>query len=558
MHHTEERGTIVWRWLINHPIIFFILAFSISSAMLTWLLWYMATTATEFQANAGDASSSIGAVLGTAVTGAGAFVALVIAVAALHSARVSNRLSDPDYVLAKEAVRRYQKFILLIGALIALYRTYKHEAAHASQDSTQSVGRFSGNGLPRWNHALLETRDLLFNTAFITASYEAARYVDQISGVERSNELHGLRHSIAGLAAVLERVISQEGSEHDIDSTLLELMARTKLLETRLSRCWGMLRAEKNAEMKKRLEESPVLVYLRDWVPERVAPEFDAEIINNIKKTSFADFFGSPLLSNSKDYTTQVHQVLGSALEAEIKACRSDLPQGGYHEACVVVTSSGDFDSILTVTREACAFAEAHDLKPVVIDLSEPHVAGAAIENLKDKYLIYYVRPRSFPLLFKEDVIPVNAQGCVLIDGLRSEAYQEIQRDFIGSYQFKLYESDREKQRTCLMKVLVEYLLDQASEPGLRFYKSDVQIKRECETFGSSGNEVEDGQEVCEEFGLREFSGPRLAWIGFDYRAIGETPRPCASDADGIGFYEVFASSHNLMLGNDAGELIGR
>ena len=540
------------KWVIDNPVGAFVIATlgSLVLAALLWqgsLFWPVAGADMDRKDLFSNASALVQAIVGTALVGASAFVAILIATSAaktaesaLSESRLNNKLNDPDFLAAKHALRGYQQYAFLMGCLLATYRLHRqtkqlrdYAAAGESKGGPVEDQRAT---LPVWNETLRQLQALLFDTYFVSTAYEAARFhdskdpsADQDSGETRAQ---ALRKNMAGLASTIEQILDPSQAA-EAGKALMHLMARAQLLNRDLKRGCDALKEAKKPTRTARPEASayPALYWFSEWVEQ--VPEFETDRdFDSALYRPFEELLGFGELGSVPG---MIRSVLSEKFNPPAKEC--DV---GRHVAALVATVIGDQATVLGVERCAAQTAKALGLEPAFVMLTAQNVGAALSDScgLKQgnrKFQIFTCTREALPYLFKEGVLGPYTQGCVIIDGIRAD-------DALGGIEKSLEEIG-------------------ASSGGLKCasYPPDIYALIQRLAIHASGQGARADSRLAslqpedEESALGD--GPRLAWIGIDYRDLGHAP-PTRLDDWNCELWAIFQRG-GRMLGVDAAEMLG-
>ena len=309
--------------------------------------------------------------VGTAVVGASAVVALLVAVAALRAsqqsnalalnqnkladhqnvlARQANELSDPDYVLSHDAYSAYRKYGFLVGSLIASYRSFRHERELENypmrEDETMPLSR-------RWSHAstLTELRTLILHTPFQVAALEAAKLIDKRAATTGNAgypdiHQHNLRKSFADFLGALERHIN----DYDMrgaspEQSFTGLLAQASILDRELKRG---IDAVTNCEtaLEPHETESSLVLYLKRWMgriePVQLGEDFASAVrANAFAGEEFAKFLNGKLESWQGKFASLLDEVFVDNAGWTSAWC-TDPFGNGLHRAMRIAALCGD------------------------------------------------------------------------------------------------------------------------------------------------------------------------------------------------------------------------
>lgn len=569
------------RWLEGvtaRPIYYFAVAFVVAMVALLVVLQLVAMANTgepgvirtilgrfaPSLASIDVSSAAIQAVIGTAVVGASAIVAFLVAVSALQASLASNVLSDPDYVLSHNAYSAYRKYGFLVGSLIAAYRTHRHEQDLASYERIEpsgTGGKDAENDTPTqaaqppWNSIVAELRELLLDTSFQVAALEAAKVLDAGAGDENQ---HRLRKAFATAISALDQEGRPGGSGRSPEHALTVLLAHASTLDIELRR--GLDKVGELHPMPKpnRLpkEGERLLHYLAQWMPRigtiQVGEDFQfAARANAFAGEEFAASFGSTW---QKMFDELLNEVFDSSSDWKSGPC-VDPFENGLHRAMRIAAVCGDHVTAMQLREQAEKFAKDQGLKPTVVvvrnkaSLPPPTRAGS------NDFMIFHVTRKTLPLLFggnalsSGDVLGPHTRGCVIVDGLRSGemGYVEERVEHYFSELGADGDEPREPRQQCetcrpcaacgectlcrnckdpcpsRFEVFVDVLTQIAYSPGHQVRLGDTVVVAER----VSSHLTDDGRpgiNLAERDKASAAEGPKLVWVGVDYRQIGVEP----------------------------------
>lgn len=499
-------GTDALKWVIAHPVAAFIvvtlgslvLAAVLYQASLFWPLAGKTSTALGIYSNA---SALVQAIVGTALVGASAFVAILIATSAaktaesaLSESRLNNKLNDPDYLSAKQALRGYQRYAFQIGSLLAAWRLHRQQ----SQLQAYVTGEDTGLRAPLWENTLEQLQELLSDASFVSAIYEAASLLDSESRNHAGGETHvqALRKSVAGLGCIIESILRHKDTAGSSD-IMMNLMARSALLVHQLE--LGREVMERYAPGQEtepgddpRLQAYPLLRWLVAWTGQ--IPIFETD-------RNFRDFlripFGEVFVFGGTDMETALPDAVGDVLAAQMP----DEPGArryGIHRGMLVITSVGDQSTILSLERLAAETARKQGFEPHLVHVSDPNSVPKFGQDAESaRFQIFSCTRKTLPFLFRDGVLGPATRGCVIIDGVRGDGLCEIEEQL---------------EKLAGIRKSVPKVVDLVQSLALHAGSSGKLQRSQFSALSPGDEKPEAG------------SGPRMLWIGVDYRELGVEP----------------------------------
>lgn len=478
-----------------------------------------------------NASTLVQAILGTALVGASAFVAIMIATSAtktadsaLHESKTNNQINDPDYLGAKQALRGYQRYAFQVGSLLATYRLHKQQSQlrqYAQHGVTKESGDPGAKDVsavpvgpgPAWNETLRQLQQLLFDESFVSAAYEAARLLDDSEADDRPGETHvqALRKDMAGLSSVIEQILADQRVA-DSTGALMNLLARSALLVHQLELgCVGMTRfalsANDSTSTASDSSNYPMLRWLSGWVGQIPAFETDRSF-RDFLRIPFGEFFlfGMPQISN--EVPRVIDEILSGVMPSKLGHMRDAC---GLHRALLVATTVGDQATLLGLESVVGKVARKQGLEPMHVHVTDPNgVPRFGAERDNGKFLIFTCTRKTLPFLFRDAVFGPYTKGCVIVDGVRASDPLCLMED---SFQERsTWVSKQHSDDDVAPDAFVPDIAD-----VVRALAVDAmnQGKLRDAYFSYLGPESENSP-------LGD--GPRIAWIGIDYRELGVEP----------------------------------
>lgn len=569
------------------PVRYFLLAFVVAILLLwlclqvvagwndggQWLPGLLAMDAT---------SAGLQAVVGNAVVGASAVVALVVAVAALKASEAGNRLAeqgnglseranelgDPDYLLSHQAHAAYRKYGFLMGALISDFRLSRHSrdlAAYLPREVGGEAGpdRVPRPGYVRSNRLLEELRELLFDTAFSVASLETARVLDERNGTGEY-EQHKLRKAFAGLNAALSAHIEDEDQGRDPEVGVVWVLVQATLLDRQVRagiEAVTTLPVPGDGSAGQRF-----LRYLRQWMGEMRPVETGDGLDVAVRARAFGGEELAKYLGGGKPLPPAadlLKEKLGE-LFVEREAWRSrddtDPPRIGLHSGMRVAALCGDHTTVLQLQKTAEEFAHKKNWEPVILELNSVASLADPPRSADDKrFFIYRVTRRTLPYLFGDGGLNAWTRGCVIVDGLRSAelGWVEDRLAEMAAEQARLWreqeeEREREPREVTPLHAFVEFMADQVY-CGIQVSQGEGRshrLRRERDYLAQDPVTRED------EASAASVPGPKVLWLGIDYRELGREP-PERLDDFTAGLPSIFASDQVLAVSDEVRELTG-
>jgi len=533
----------------TRPLRYFWISFVVATGLMWLILQLLATynsngewipTLTVLETT----SSGVQAVIGTAVVGASAIVALLVALAALRASKDnnalserSNELTDPDYLLSHNAYLGHRRFNFLVGALLASYRTYLHErdlTAYASASGTPNTA-----SSPRWVKLLEALHALMLDTSFQVASLEAAKELDRsLLGRGGGSAEHMLRKELAAMLAVLDEALAKDVSNSP-EQHLVRLLSSAEALD------WQLINARQAvmAMTEETLRQRPVLLtHLRKWMGEVEPAELGSDLSHASRAGSFggeelvSQFFGAhkPAAEQLED---QLVQTICDGVVDRGTVTERQRHEMGIHGWMRVAAICGDHASIMDLQNTAHAFATGRGLKPIHATIRSIATLQSALPS-KDEFYILTVNRRTLPLLFNGGFLDHGPRACVFIDGLRSSDLTQLEDELERLFNLKAdrfqEQAKKEWDNPPLASMVgLEENVDE-DDDGDRFYdmlsvltslvfREQIQIPTgDGRSYGLNRNNPvlnlgsgDPGEEV---------EHPRIVWVGMDYRRMGVEP----------------------------------
>jgi len=340
-------------------------------------------------------------------------------------------------------------------------------------------------------------------------TYEMARYLDARARDDRRGEpvAWSLRKNVAGLAGAIERYVDPRQSE-TAGEVMMQLMARMLLLNQVMRENVGALGRYIDHGSFPGRDDYPGLHFFAEWLPQvpdlAIDRDFEKALAQPLADLTMAGESGRSL-------TGLIRELLDEDF---------DFPwrKGvGAHHAALVTTIVGDHSSLLEAERCARETARSLGLKPV------PGLPS--VDDAGDVFRIHTCRPEEIGRLFHENVLGPDARGCIIIDGVRTllAPRTDLPPDPDGG------------QRLATMHDFVGSRLAEALNAGRR---AAYHLCRQ------EGGKVGPGAGA----------GPRLMWVGIDYRELG-VPAGSSAQAFSGELWAILGRSH-LLMGVDAAKLL--
>jgi len=534
------------RWVIEHPVIALI-GFTVICllivALFYSLFWWWPLSGRGLPINDlfGNASALIEATIGTAVVAASAFVAIVIATSAARTAELANKINDPDYLAAKAALRSYQKYVFVMGGLLAIYRSYRHEAElqyDHYQSEKSELNQSSGTehsercdlGPPPWDRPLSELQELLFDTDFLSVLHELAHLQDESIDPDckenAESHVQKLRSNVSQLASTVERYLAprEVHSPSFANSVLFHLMARAAMLSGLVRELVRDLKNNRHL-FHQQSNSFPTLKWFSEWIEQIPDVEVDRDF-SDLVRQELPEF---RLVDKDTPYSSisdQIRKLMAKTYEdASFPVSYRGDPQKEMirldaHSASLVKTLIGDQSTVFRIEQEARRVAKSLGMNPVI---HHNRMVGDRKENQFD---IIYCLPGQIGRLFGAEGIRPNTRGCVIIDGMRSlspVALSPTEQKMLneGKYSITIYD-------------FVDDLLKRALDAGLR----------ENESLSYPAKDYPEKDE-----------GPRIMWIGIDYRPFSKAPEDPDLDQYQLQPTAIFSRAL-LLMGEDPKGLI--
>lgn len=457
-------GSKWFKRFTKHPMWWFFTAFIASIVVLSFLLQALS------RGNSGSrpgfpslaaidvTSAALQAVVGTAVIGASAIVALLVAVAALRAsernneiaeaqrqladrqnalAEHQNELADPDYALSHAAYAAYRRYGFIAGSLIAAYRSFRHERELASYRPEGKPLPSGSPVRPRWDSLLLELRELLLNTPFQVAALEAALVLDRNAaapdGEVGDGNQHDLRQAMASAVAALDASLHKSSSEERAEHALASLLSDVARLDRELGRGLKAVNGLPPAPVE---GSSSLVYYLKRWMPLIQPVQVGDDFSVALSTTAFQGEMFAKSMRFGKRMTVDamVPELLDSVFvdaktddESEVpwvSAPCTDPFGVGLNRAMMAAALIGDHTTVLRVRELAEDFAKTQEWDPEYISIRGP-VDLFDIKKPSEgdgRFLILHVTPKTLPLLFHDSpqLLNPHTRGCVIVDGVRS------------------------------------------------------------------------------------------------------------------------------------------
>lgn len=522
------------KWLAKfttRPMWYFAMAFIAAMAAL-WVALQIFSTYNSGPGGSPDlkglevTSAAVQAIVGTAVVGASAIVALLVAVAALRASEQNNIHNDPDFLLSHQAHSDYQKFGFLYGTMISTYRAQKHESELASygREETDPEPEIQ---TPRWNPLVRELKQLLSSTALQVVALKCARVRDESIAKAGHNE-HMLRRMTSEVLGALEAQADNHDATLPAGTWMLRVLALTTLLGHELEQ--GLTAVSKlDSETAK--DEDALVGYIHRWSNlsfVRLDPSFGRAVTS----TTLAGEAQVALLSGNGGFKSPA-EVLTSALTT-LQSDRKDWKSGqstdqdsiGLHRAMRVAALIGDHTTAQDLSATAAAFAKDSGMTPYVANIITKDDVDALRAFIREScdpagppFLVVTVSRRRIPVLFHHDLFNEATRGCIIVDGLRSPYLSWLEKDVQEEF-LRITSSKTANKKPRELDLMVQQLARRAYAGDGQWGDPDIgKVKRAFpDLVRSRGHEIADIAQV-----------PALLWVGIDYRQIGVEP-PSSDD----------------------------
>lgn len=574
----RHRGADIIGWIVHHPVYAFALMTLVGFvlAAVLWklsLYWPVRGPGIDNKDLWSNASTLVQAILGTALVGASAFVAIMIATSATRAAdsaldiakaslaesHTNNKINDPDYQSAKHALRGYQRYAFQMGSLLATYRLHKQQL-ELRRYAARRVGFEEGDrkvaldavgtvaaGLPAWDESLRQVQQLLFDESFLAATFEAARLLDDQTPRASVAESHlwALRKNMAGLSSVIEQVLAAK-PDATLSDAMMNLLARFALLAHELEagieglRRHGAMVAKSHADgtMQSRY---PLLQYLVDWLGQ--IPDFERE--RDFKTSlhmAFDDLRFVDALVANKDFAAAVSGLVGHTLDDSLPEEISERTQG-LHRTLLVPTAIGDQATLLNAERAVADAARRRGLlpRPVSVTTADELPATGRKEGNND-FVVFTCTRKTLPLLFHGDVLGPYTRGCVVVDGMRRA--DMVLQDDGTSCEDELCDVEEHLQAGEQNGVRGRGMIDVVSTLSAWAFVHGKRADRELARLQPGAGDSPLGD------------GPRLAWIGIDYRELGVKAPTRLESYLMCELWSIFGRG-GLAVGSDAAQMLG-
>ena len=357
-------------------------------------------------------SEAMQAIIGNAVVGASAIVALIVAVAALRVARRNNELSDPVYALSQQAHESYRRYGFLMGSMLATFRGYQQESS-ALAFKNPGLAPSTANGRS-WEILIETMQNTLLGTPFVVASLAAAQEADKQSGTGNAH-VASLRRAHAFMTATLAASSRLEG---DPNVVMTRVALASYLLNQEIDR--GKKAVQDRREQVQmpgddKSSDARLQQYLTEWMPALPSIETGEELWRNVRAVTFAgeeDFYQKygPL--------PEPQTLFAEALRTFNDRTEGNSSQQLACDALLIAAFVGEHETL----RQLCDTAEAFEgAKCVVMMASDPFkkpvggelpvvvCSGNSLDRAM-KLLEHLKCPRA----------------CIIIDGLRSRRIAEL------------------------------------------------------------------------------------------------------------------------------------
>lgn len=358
-----------------------------------------------------SASSLVQAIIGTALSGASAFVAILIATAAtkiaessLNESKVNNKINDPDYLSSKRALIQFQKYNFLIGEILSIFRLQTQEIKLAKY-SNQTEHKYKVS----WGRVLDELENLLFEESFLTIGYELSKFNDNGHSEKKEYHTWSFRKSVAGLISVINDQKQIENKNIKIDK-YKEILLRLQLLNHLLVKELNFLK-EKTKKEKYLIEktEYPNLYWFHQWINQ--LPDFigdrDFQKLSHLILPEF-HIFG--------DTSIDLNHLFKDLFLNPPSIDNFKKISCGTHSSSLISTITGDLNTLLKIEEFCEKFAKKIKKKAVFFDVENGiqkfdknnfYVINATIENIHK--------------IFTENIYRAGLNAVVILDGVRSE-----------------------------------------------------------------------------------------------------------------------------------------
>ena len=592
LNPTIRKGSDIVAFIVRHPVWSFVL-FVLLVGLISYVYWFYSMQYIFDSPRLGlsdkyaNGSGLVQAIVGSALTGAGAFVAILIATSAtkiadsaLEESRTNNKINDPDYLAAKQALRGYQKYAFLVGTLLAEYRLHHQQkklliytqAAFSRQGSDNGHSEIESIGdpkpgmeafpqFPAWNETLRHLHELLLEVHFVSAIYEAARRMDehstddpaQVKGMMREKHVWALRKNIAGVSSVIEQILDTTKA-WDSESAMVQLLARCSLLDGQLRA--GVYRLRKEAKSLKEdgvkihgageFANFPLLKWLALWIDQM--PDFDTDRdFVGVTKKEFEDVF----FAESKSLRDLVRQHVDDVMEPSSREKTSDSSLG-LHCASLAATLIGDQATLFTIENVVAEQARMHGMQPILVNLSSPdRFQDNSHDGINNKFYIFSCTRDNLFQIFNDRFMGPYTVGCVIIDGVRGidslceleNFLQSLKKDEIKRAQMEA-EASGDKTRWQSFLGSTNYHIDDVVQILANWASANGKLR-------SSRLADLDPDKLDSGYG----PGPRMAWIGIDYRDFGQSMNPSRLEGFDCELWAILARG-GTMLGEDAVQML--
>ncbi|MCD9046777.1 hypothetical protein [Luteimonas sp. MHLX1A] len=543
------------KWLdrfTTRPIWYFLIAF-VSSMAILWVVLQVLSVWNSGPDGSPDingieaTSAAVQAVVGTAVVGASALVALLVAVAALQASRQNNIHNDPDYLLSHQARSDYQKFGFLYGTMISLFRTQKHEAQVAGYGSTPSSEDASADVTPRWDPLARELKQLLSSTALQVASLEGARARDSSHGDGDGHNEHMLRRTFAEVLGTLEAQADNVSTTLPPGTWMLRILAMATLLGHELQEG---LRAIEGLEPDPSKKKSPGLVgYMRAWAGTTSFVNLDPSFARALTSTTlggeaFRARFTGGLKKPVEALTSSLQTLMAEHKDWKSGKC-TDPESVGLHRAMSVAALIGDHATAQELAAAAKDFATKQKWTPYVANVMTKNDVEALASMIRNRaasevepFLVLTVSRKRLPVLFHGSLLNRHTRGCVIVDGLRTPDLTWLEESVRAAFEARADEEepvpkphdacltcdacggcarcgtcreDTPRELDLMLGILAMRAYAGAGQWG------DPELGKINRDFPDLTRSAADG-------GAETSDGPAMLWVGIDYRQLGVEP----------------------------------
>ena len=222
----------------------------------------------------------------------------------------------------------------------------------------------------------------------------------------------------------------------------------------------------------------------------------------------------------------------------------------GLHRGMSIAALCGDHVTPMALRKQAATFARDQGWEPIVVPIRKKESWVRPREDDKAFY-IFHVTRRTLPLLFDGNVLNPHTRGCVIVDGVRSADMADIEAaaalTFDRNHADEQNEVVKPKTQTPCVKCDtcpacggcarcgscekakrgdMDILIHQLTIAAYHGYEIQMADRQTLRASRESIRLTELSDDDTESEGSKQAGllGPKLAWVGLDYRQFGVEP----------------------------------